>query len=402
MKAGWEVKPLGEVVEIVSGGTPSKSRDDFWQGDISWVSPKDMKSEIITDSEDHISEAAITGSATRLIEAGSLLLVVRSGILSRTIPVGLVGRDLTINQDIKALIPHCGLDSKYLLHFIKASEPYLLAKVTRGATVHKLDTPVIKSIPIPLPPLDEQKRIVAVLDEAFEGLDRARANVEANLTDARELWASVLSKEFAPDRPGFTTQTLNDLAADDCSLSYGIVQPGDELPEGLPIVRPVDLGPDLITLDGLKRIAPDRAKGYDRTRLKGGELLLCVRGTTGLTAVASEELAGANVTRGIVPIRFDERRVLPRFAEYQFASPFIQDQIASKTYGAALMQINIGDLRKIIMATPDIETQRDTVEKLDAIKQEVDPLSVLMQSRLNDLADLRQSLLQKAFSGELG
>ncbi|ETD90776.1 hypothetical protein U713_04485 [Rhodobacter capsulatus YW2] len=296
------------------------------------------------------------------------------------------------------------LDSYFLRYFLQSAEgkSSVDAGIGGASGQQVVTTTYLKALPIPLPPLDEQKRIVAVLDEAFERLDRARANAEANLADARELWASVLSKEFAPDRPGFTTQTLNDLAADDCSLSYGIVQPGDELPEGLPIVRPVDLGPDLITLDGLKRIAPDRARGYDRTRLKGGELLLCVRGTTGLTAVASEELAGANVTRGIVPIRFDERRVLSRFAEYQFASPFIQDQIAAKTYGAALMQINIGDLRKIIMAAPDIETQRDTVEKLDAIKQEVDPLSVLMKSRLNDLDDLRQSLLQKAFSGELG
>ena len=113
------------------------------------------------------------------------------------------------------------------------------------------------------------------------------------------------------------------------------------------------------------------------------------------------ELDGANVTRGIVPIRFDESKVLQHFGYYAFRSISIQKQIASKTYGAALQQINIRDVRKLELRYPSLSIQK---EVLDALDREYENSEVLMdqyRTKLQDISDLRQSLLQKAFAGEL-
>ena len=114
MNNGWAKRSIDDICVFRGGGTPSKKKASYWKGDIPWVSPKDMKSDIISDSIDHITTDAIEQSTTNLIPADSILVVVRSGILARTIPVGITGRDVTINQDIKALCPNGSVDAWFL------------------------------------------------------------------------------------------------------------------------------------------------------------------------------------------------------------------------------------------------------------------------------------------------
>jgi type I restriction enzyme S subunit len=169
----------------------------------------------------------------------------------------------------------------------------------------------------------------------------------------------------------------------------------------LPIVRPVDLGRPIVSLAGLKRISPDRAYGYSRTKLTGAELLLCVRGTTGEVSMASAELAGANVTRGIVPVRFDPAKVDLEFAYFQMRSPFMRKQIAAKTYGAALMQINIKDVRELRFVRPSLDIQQKAKTEVRQLHDRAERMIGDYQAKLDDLASLRQALLQQAFAGEL-
>lgn len=120
---GWVEKRLGEVCEFRGGGTPSKAVAKYWQGDIPWVSPKDMKSEVVFDSQDHVSSEAIENSATNLIPKNAVLMVVRSGILARIVPLAITARDLTINQDLKALCPTSAIDARFLYSLLKSKMP---------------------------------------------------------------------------------------------------------------------------------------------------------------------------------------------------------------------------------------------------------------------------------------
>lgn len=169
---------------LSSGGTPSKAKAAYWNGDIPWISPKDMKSNHLDDAEDKITKTAVSESAARIVSANSVLVVVRSGILAHTFPVATVGRDVSFNQDIKAVTPKNGsLLSQYLFWMLKGQEAQVLRLgVKKGATVHSLSNGFLEGLRFPLPPLDEQRRIVGLLDRAAEirrRADAARAKARA-------------------------------------------------------------------------------------------------------------------------------------------------------------------------------------------------------------------------------
>lgn len=160
---GWPVKAIGQIVSIRSGGTPSKSKPEFWDGNIPWVSPKDMNTELIIDARDHISLAGLEHSATRLIPPRAVLVVVRSGILAHSFPVALTGVEVAINQDIKALVPSDGVLPEYLFALLRCFPSIGLSCVKTGATVHNVSTDKFRALEIPLPPVQRQEQFAAVL-----------------------------------------------------------------------------------------------------------------------------------------------------------------------------------------------------------------------------------------------
>lgn len=148
---------------------------EFWNGKIPWVSPKDMKSDRIWDTEDHVTRTAASKSRLNLVPAGSVLCVVRSGILSRSFPVALAMGELTFNQDINAIVAEAGkVVPEYLLYVLSNMESEVLESgVKRGGTVHSLRSRFLHELQIPLPSLKTQGRIV-------KEIEAERALVEAN------------------------------------------------------------------------------------------------------------------------------------------------------------------------------------------------------------------------------
>ena len=292
--------------------------------------------------------------------------------------------------------------SKWFLYYLLSKDlDGTLKSHFNGTGIQHFTGEALAQFEVPLPPLAEQQRIVGLLDAAFAGIATAKANAEKNLQNARALFESHLQSVFTQRGKGWVENSLEEVADANCSLSYGIVQPGDEYPDGMPIVRPTDLTMKVIRLSGLKRIDPKLAGGYKRTALHGGELLLCVRGSTGVVSIASPELVGANVTRGIVPIRFDHSLLTPEFGFYLISSWPVQSQIREKTYGAALMQINIRDLRKIALSFPTLKDQKTIAAKLDDLSGETQRLARLYERKLAALEALKKSLLHQAFTGQL-
>jgi type I restriction enzyme S subunit len=307
------------------------------------------------------------------------------------------------SADIYPLSVKTGLISRdYLFHLLLSPEftDYATAGSAR-AGMPKVNREHLFAFRVCLPPPPEQLRIVGILDEAFDGIATAKANAEKNLQNARDLFESHLQAVFTQRVKGWVEKRLEEVADANCTLSYGIVQPGDEYPDGLPVVRPTDLTTKVIQLSGLKRIDPELAGGYRRTSLYGRELLLCVRGSTGVVSIASAELVGANVTRGIVPIRFDADLLTPDFGFYLMSSGSVQSQIREKTYGAALMQINIRDLRNIMLSFPALKEQKVIAAKLDALSAKTQRLESIYQQKLAALGALKKSLLDQAFTGAL-
>ena len=174
----WQLCPIGQLGEWRGGGTPSKDRSDFWIGEMPWVSPKDMKVPRIADAEDHISLSAIEESSVKPIPPGSILMVVRGMILARAFPVAISMREVTVNQDMKVLIPYEPAMLDYLFLAFRAMEPRILAAVERSSHgTCKLQTEVLQAMSIAVPPLAEQRRIVAKVDRLLSLVDRYESQI---------------------------------------------------------------------------------------------------------------------------------------------------------------------------------------------------------------------------------
>ncbi len=193
--AHWPLVPLRYLVSFLSGGTPDKGNADFWSGGtIPWVSPKDMKVEVIDDSEDHITEAAIDGSATRIVPVGSVLVVVRGMILAHTLPVAVTSGPVTINQDIKAL----GCSERLLPDFLRivlAGQSRLLLSLADSSAhgTKKLETEVLQQLEVPVPALSEQQAIVEHIAHETAKLDAVRAATERTIALLKERRSALIA-----------------------------------------------------------------------------------------------------------------------------------------------------------------------------------------------------------------
>ena len=195
--ANKNLQPLGDLVTVRGGGTPSKSNPFLWNGSIPWVCPKDMKILDIKDSIEHISEEATYCSSAKLVEPGCVLTVVRGMILDHTVPSAILRVPAAINQDMKALVPNKNILSEYLCKTLWAMN-HLLHELVEKSThdTRKLETSKLLNFKIPVPPLPEQRRIVAYLDDLqskVDALKRLQAETAAEL-DA--LLPSILDKAF--------------------------------------------------------------------------------------------------------------------------------------------------------------------------------------------------------------
>jgi type I restriction enzyme S subunit len=183
---GWRWIRLRDLGGFLGGGTPAKSNAAFWKGPLPWVSPKDMKRPYIEDAEDHISVAAVEGSAVKLIPAQSILYVVRGMILAHSFPVAIATREVTINQDMKAMVLAIPALSEFVLRSCQAARTRVLAKVERSSHgTCRLESEAVETLPIALPPLAEQGRIVARVDQLMALID----DLEAKQTRKREVSA---------------------------------------------------------------------------------------------------------------------------------------------------------------------------------------------------------------------
>jgi type I restriction enzyme, S subunit len=382
VRRGWQLKRLRDVCEFRGGGTPSKAVERYWQGDIPWVSPKDMKTQVVLDSVDHITPDAVAASATSMIDPGSILMVVRSGILARTVPVGVAGRALAINQDLKALCPGPSIDSWFLFYLLEAKMSELLALVSRGATVHRLITDHIRDIEFNLPPLTEQRRIVAVLDEAFEGIATAKANAEKNLLNARQLFESHAKSVFQLGAKYWPTRTIDRISTNLDSRRVPITKSDRKAGE--------------FPYYGASGIVD-----YVAEFLFEGDTLLISEDGANLLARSSPIAFPASgrywVNNHAHIVKFDHM-VTQRFVEFFLESIPLDEYIT----GAAQPKLNQKALNSIPIPIPDsVGEQEKIVVRLEGISEQSELLQGTYERKLAVLDELRTVLLARAFTGAL-
>ncbi len=169
----WEIIKLKFCLKsMVGGGTPSKDNPEYWNGDIPWVSPKDMKSDFIEKSEDNITEKGLKESSTNLIKEPSILIVVRSGILKHTLPVAINTVQVTLNQDLKALVPNKRFSIEYFFELFRGVAKIILFNCTKVvATVDSIETNDLMKFLMPVPSIDEQNEILVYIKSETSTID---------------------------------------------------------------------------------------------------------------------------------------------------------------------------------------------------------------------------------------
>lgn len=355
-----------------------------------------MEGIYIDDTFRKITKEGLKNSSAKVLPVNSI-------ILSSRAPIGHLAintRPISTNQGCKGLVPKKGVDTLYLYYFLLKSVE-LLNNLGTGATFKELSGSKLGAIEIPLPPFHEQQRIIAILDEVFAAIAKAKTNAEQNYKNAKELFESYLQCVFENKGDSWEDTQLSKLCFSDRIITYGVIKLGHEIEDGVPCLRTSNVRWLRIDLTGMKRISPKLSEEYSRTILKGGEILVNVRGTLGGVAVVPETMKGWNVSREVAVVPVDNSKVDPSFISYLIGSVAAQKWLGGVKKGAAYVGINIEDLRELPISFPEMKEQQSIVQKLDALSVETKKLEAIYQTKINDLEELKKSILQKAFSGEL-
>lgn len=193
----WEERKLGEVGSWLGGGTPSTSREEYWEnGNILWITSKDMKSAVIEDTLMKVNEIGVKNSSANYIEKPALLVVMRSGILRRTFPVAMVKKPFTVNQDLKAIIPDKD-DLEFLFWMLLSNERRILDSCMKnGTTVESINSNALKAFAFKCPTLSEQHEIVRLIDDLLARERSAQQAAEQALASIDLMKKSILARAF--------------------------------------------------------------------------------------------------------------------------------------------------------------------------------------------------------------
>jgi len=380
MKKGWEMKKLGEVCKVVNGGTPKTGVPEYWDGRHRWITPAEMGKRLspyISETERMISDLGLRNSSAQLLPPNSVILSSRAPIghlVINTVPMGT-------NQGCKGLIPRSQIEAKFLYHFL-SSIVDLLNSLGTGATFKELSGGKLKEVTIPVPPLPEQRRIVAVLDEAFAGLASAKANAETNLQNARALFESHLQSVFSQKGEGWVETTLE-------SCCEQIFAGGDVPKDRLSRKRTPKFSVPIYS-NGEKN---DGLYGFtDLARVTKPSLTVSARGTLGFTAIRTEPFLP--VVRLIVLVP-DEAQIMLSFLYYTVVGMDFGNT------GTSIPQLTVPNIKESKLYIPSLSEQKAIVEKLDALSEQTTRLAAIYQQKLAALDSLKKSLLHQAFTGEL-
>jgi type I restriction enzyme S subunit len=384
---------LAEVCEIVSGATPSTGEKSFWNGGIFWTTPKDLgdlETPYLEQTSRTITEEGLKSCAASILPPNSVLLSSRA-------PIGLVAINavpMATNQGFKSLVPDARkVDSKFLFHWLRSKTAYLQS-LGNGATFKEISKAVVERIEIPVPPLNEQKRIAAILDKA-DSLRRKRRRA-LELLDG--LVQSIFLEMFGDpieNTKRLPIVNLENVVSPSRKITYGILKPGPDYAGGIPYVRVIDIQNSLIDFAGLKRTTPAIASEYKRSTILAGDLLISIRGHVGRMAIVPPECNGANITQDTARLAITAANT--EFVKAQLETDPAKHWMARRTKGAAVKGINLGDLRQFPLIAPPSQLQDEFAEKVRTVR------SVLEKgSRQNDSLDAFFSSLQhRAFSGQL-
>ena len=279
------------------------------------------------------------------------------------------------------------------MYWLLKSKTEFLNSLGRGATFKEISKAIVENIEIRIPDISCQEKAVS----QFEAITEAARICQNELNILNESINARFVEMFGDpiiNERGWQQISLLDSLETSRTVSYGIVQTGDDYENGTPVFRPIDIaGGHIPKREELKKTDPLISAQYKRTLLKGNELLITVRGSVGETFQTTEEFEGCNVGRNIVPLVTDSSKVLQRFLQELFAQDAIKNWLKGITKGIALQGLNMGEFKEMPVIMPPITKQKAFVNFV----LQVDKSKAVVQSILDKLSTLQASLMQEYF-----
>lgn len=379
MKQGWEIKEFEDCLEKVVYTNKIQRKDFLEDGEYPIISQEQDFINGFWDNSDDLFKVkkpiVIFGDHTQVLK--------------------YVDFDFVLGADgVKILQPTNSIDPRFFYYFLQ--------NINLGSLGYARHYRLLKEIEVTYPkPLHEQQSIVAILDEAFAAIAKAKANAEQNLKNAKELFESYLLGVFENKGEGWEEKALGEV----CDFENG--DRGKNYPNksrrvenGIPFINAGHLNDNKIDFSEMDYISEERLKLLGNGKIKPNDILFCLRGSLGKVANVGNLENGA-IASSLVIIRV--RKELDNdFLLYFLSSNLTTNQIVDFGNGAAQPNLSAGSLKKFIIPLPkSLKEQQTIVQKLDALSTETKKLEAIYQQKLNDLEELKKSVLQKAFSGEL-
>jgi len=384
MRQGWERSTIGDFCEVIAGQSPEGKYYNadgiglpFYQG------KKDFGEKFIK------APTTWTSSTTKTARKGDILMSVRAPVG----PINFANDDICIGRGLAAIRSKGQLDGDFLFYQLLHLQPELAGK--EGAVFASINKSEIAALPISVGPLPEQHRIVAILDEAFDGIATAKANAEKNLQNARALFESHLQAVFTERGEGWVTRKVSEIA----KHSLGkMLDKAKNKGESQPYLRNLNVRWFKFDLSDLLEMPflPNEVEKY--TAIKG-DVLICEGGYPGRAAIWNEDYP-IYFQKALHRVRFHEQEQNKWFVYFLYS----QDkagELKKHFNGAGIQHFTGEGLARFEVPLPPLTELRCFVEKFDVLAAETQHLESLYQQKLTALDDLKKSLLHQAFSGAL-
>jgi len=397
MKA-WEIKKIGEVCTLKSGTTVNKNLERA-SGDIPYLKVADMtlpenNPEIFTSSR-FLSQESLRESS--IFPIGTTIFPKRGGAIL-TNKKRLTAVSICADLNIMGVVPSKFLLPKFLyFHFLNID----MRKLGSGSSIPQINNYDIEPLIISFPSLLEQKRIVSIVDQAFEGIDRAIANTKKNLTNARELFESYLNAIFTQKGDGWIEKQLQDVCLYITDGKHGDCRNEDN--SGYFFLSAKDVKQDRLNYEGARQITKeDFEETHRRTKLEPGDVLITNSGTIGRTAIVPEDERTCKTTfqKSVAILKPIREQINSDFCRYSLMAHL--NEIVGISAGTAQKNLLLRDIRAHRFHMPKtVHEQEIIAAKLDEFCRESQRLETIYRQKLAALTELKQSILQKAFTGEL-
>jgi len=425
---------LGDLADIVSGGTPDTSNDKFWDGDIVWVTPKDLgrpHNIYIDNSERKITSEGLSSSSAKLLPIGTVLLSSRA-------PIGHLAISkvpLSTNQGFKNIICSQKLDNRYLFHILRASIEEL-QNLGRGNTFKEIPARLVSQLKIPIPPLNvqtaiaefldavylrvsgytadlpllppplsEQRRIVARIEELASRIEEAQRlreevnNIAGSIAGAQlnrifgnpyaGIQGTLASAEFAPlddvvmdvaDGPHVTPQYVND---------------------GVPFITVQNITSGRINFTNTKFVSEEDHQQFQRrAKATKGDVLISKDGTIGIPCyIDTDRDFSFFVSVALVKPKRDQLN--GEYLSWVLRAPYLQERMLRVSRGDMIRHLVLREIRRLLIPVPSLSEQHSITAQMDALQQRVRSLEILQHKSNKEVNALLPSILDKAFKGEL-